>query len=320
MITRLGIAAALLASIASTASAQTMRFQTNVGSFDMQLNPTNDPNLRPLVDNIVAYIGLGRYQYSAVNRAADGQPGTADDFVLQMGGFLAFPPTPDLFAELNKPVAALSPVVVDGNGDGQVDFTSLPNTRGTVSLALQSGRPNSGTSSFFVNLGNNSSLDSQGFVPFARIVDMTTIDRILQLTQRDLSSQAGQPGSLAFTDVPLAEPNKIVILQNVTVLEADPNFSFVGPIAKAIEQLNQNSPATSSNSQAITAASSGSAASLMAAAEATDASGDAPLGAVSVPESALDIQAVPEPSSVALGIAGGIGTLLVSRRRRRITA
>ena len=83
-------AAALLAAVIQTgATAQIMRFTTNVGSFDMRLNPTNDPNLQPLVDNIVAYIGLGRYNHSAINRAVEFGPGADDDFVLQMGGFMA---------------------------------------------------------------------------------------------------------------------------------------------------------------------------------------------------------------------------------------
>src|SRR5690606_35600878 len=134
------------------------RFNTNVGSFDMILNPNNDPNLQPLVDNIVAYIGLGRYHFTAINRAVEGQAGAADDFVLQMGGFQAFPPVPDLWATMVRSVDALDPVVVDANDDGQVDFNFSPNTRGTVSLALQAGQPNSGTSSFFINLKDNSEL------------------------------------------------------------------------------------------------------------------------------------------------------------------
>src|SRR5262245_58239081 len=180
---RIGAAALLCLSLPLAAQAQTVRFHTSVGSFDMVLNPTNDANLQPLVDNIVAYIGLGRYHYTAINRAADGNPGTADDFVLQMGSFLGFPPTTGDFLGLVQEVKRLSPVITDANGDGQVDFTAQSNQRGTVSLALSSVGPNSGTSSFFINLRDNSFLDSQGFVPFARVNDMSTIDKIMQLQQ-----------------------------------------------------------------------------------------------------------------------------------------
>jgi hypothetical protein len=66
----LALAAIVASFAAAPASAQTLRFDTSVGSFDMELNPTNDSNLQPLVDNIVAYVGLGRYHYTAINRAA----------------------------------------------------------------------------------------------------------------------------------------------------------------------------------------------------------------------------------------------------------
>src|SRR5688500_9205497 len=184
MIKRLGAATALLLILHTGAVAQTLRFQTNVGSFDMVLNPTNDPNLQPLVDNLVAYVGLGRYSFSSVHRAPAGGPGTADDFVLQLGQFLAFPPDPALWTQSVPPCDRLSPLIVDATGgpnnatDGQVDFPALSNTRGTVSLAL-SGNPNSGTSRFFVNLGNNAFLDRAGFVPFARVNDLTKVDRIM---------------------------------------------------------------------------------------------------------------------------------------------
>src|SRR5918995_108191 len=97
---RIALAATLL--VLSTGSAfaqtaQTVRFMTNVGSFDMVLNPNNDPNLQRLVGNLVAYVGRGRYHFTAVNRAVEGNAGTADDFVLQMGGFNAFPTTPELW-------------------------------------------------------------------------------------------------------------------------------------------------------------------------------------------------------------------------------
>ena len=294
MLTRIGLATVLALLTTSGAFAQTMRFTTNVGSFDMELNPNNDANLQPLVDNIVAYIGLGKYHFSSVNRAADGEAGTSDDFVLQMGGFMGFPATPDLWASLHKPIEKLNDgVVVDGNGDGQVDFGAISNTRGTVSLALQSGQPNSGTSSFFVNLGDNAFLDSQGFVPFARISNMTTIDKIMQLTQRDLSGQIGQDGNLTYTDVPLTEDGRIVVVKSVKVIDAAPNFSFVGPIADALALAARNEAAAATAAQA----------ALLADPVAVEAATPA-------------VAAVPEPSTIGLGAFGLLGAYLSSRRRK----
>ncbi|MBL9163275.1 MAG: peptidylprolyl isomerase [Planctomycetaceae bacterium] len=294
MLTRIGLATVLALLTTTGAFAQTMRFTTNVGSFDMELNPNNDANLQPLVDNIVAYIGLGKYHFSSVNRAADGNAGTADDFVLQMGGFMGFPSSADFWGSLHTPIDKLNDgVVVDANGDGQVDFSSISNTRGTVSMALQSGQPNSGTSSFFINLGDNNFLDSQGFVPFARISNMQTIDEIMQLTQRDISGQIGQSGNLAYTDVPVTDAGRIVVVKDVEVIHADKDFSFVGPIANALE--------LAARSEANAAAAAAQAALLANEAAVVDT-----LPAVS---------SVPEPSTVALGALGLLGAYLASRRR-----
>ncbi len=219
---------ALLLALASLAPAQTIRFQTSVGAFDMLLNPTNNANLQPLVDNMVANVAAGVYHNSVVNRAVD-------DFVLQIGSFRTSSVSlSDVPASGWDSTPSLNPVVVDSNGDGQVDFdtTGLTNTRGTVSLALSSAGPNSGSASFFVSLNDNSFLDSQGFVPFARISDMAPIDRIMGLEKIDLSSAVGQPGSLAYTDVPLASDRDLVVIESAAVVSSS-NISFVGPLQKA---------------------------------------------------------------------------------------
>jgi cyclophilin family peptidyl-prolyl cis-trans isomerase len=296
MLTRLGLATVLALLTTGGAFAQTMRFTTSVGSFDMELNPNNDANLQPLVDNIVAYIGLGKYHFSSVNRAADGNAGTADDFVLQMGGFMGFPTNPDFWASMHMPIEKLNDgVKVDADGDGQVDFSAISNTRGTVSLALQSGQPNSGTSSFFINLGDNNFLDSQGFVPFARISNMTTIDKIMQLTQRDLSGQIGQNGNLAYTDVPLTEDGKIVVVNSVKVVDAAADFSFVGPIMNHLKLVAANEAAAAAAAQAALLAT--------------------PVDLLAVGAATPAVSAVPEPSTVALGALGLLGAYLSSRRR-----
>ncbi|WP_428308220.1 peptidylprolyl isomerase [Lacipirellula sp.] len=293
MLTRIGLATVLALLTTTGAFAQTMRFNTSVGSFDMELNPNNDPNLQPLVDNIVAYIGLGKYHFSSVNRAADGNAGTADDFVLQMGGFMGFPTNPDFWATMNSSIEKLNDgVVVDADGDGQVDFSSISNTRGTVSLALQSGQPNSGTSSFFINLGDNNFLDSQGFVPFARISNMSTIDKIMQLNQRDLASELGQTGNLALSDVPITADGNIVVVKSVQVVNAASDFSFVGPIMNHLKLVAANEAAAAAAAQA------------------------ALLAPPVDPLAAPPVSAVPEPSTVALGALGLLGAFLSSRRNR----
>lgn len=283
--------ALLVSAIASAATAQTVRFQTSVGAFDMLLNPTNNPDLQPHVDNMLANVAAGVYHRSVVNRAADG-------FVLQIGSFqtesVALNEIPQ-FGWDGTP--AFDPLEVDADNDGQVDFdtTGLTNTLGTVSLALSAGNANSGSASFFVNLGDNSFLDSQDFIPFATIADMAPIDRIMALDMVDISDDVGQSGSLAYIDVPLAPDGDLVVIESVAVV-SDSNVAFVGPLQTAFgfdsfESLTARPPSLSGSSSA----SEVEIASLVASSEGS---------------STLSI---PEPSAAVLALAG----LLACRRRVR---
>jgi peptidyl-prolyl cis-trans isomerase A (cyclophilin A) len=58
-------------------------------------------------------------------------------------------------------------------GDDPVKGT---NTRGMVSFAMAG--PNSRTTQFFINFGDNSRLDGMGFSPFAKVRDMAIVDKI----------------------------------------------------------------------------------------------------------------------------------------------
>ena len=197
-----------------TAKGNYIQFQTNVGNFNVTLNPTNNPNLQPYVDNFLAYAFSGRYDNTVINRAQEG-------FVIQWGSFVADVTTTSELEFGFSSIERFDPVIVDADGNGQVDFdtSALNNTLGTVSFALSTG-PNTAAGSIFVNLGDNSGLDSQGFVPFAVIEDLTVIDTISNLTNLDLRPQIGG-GGLAYSDVPIIDPDEFVIVeQAIVVLEA----------------------------------------------------------------------------------------------------
>ncbi|QDS98879.1 peptidylprolyl isomerase [Adhaeretor mobilis] len=274
--------------ITAPATAQTLRFDTNVGSFNIVLNPTDNPNLQGHVDNFLGYVGLGRYHYSAINRAPE-------DFVIQMGGFSAFPGSSDTTSRPFQSIESGPQVVVDSDNNGTVDFdtSELSNTIGTISLAL-SNSTNSGTSSFFINLSDNSdSLDRFfvneenfiEFLPFAEIQSIDSLDAITDLEQIDLSTALGSPGNLAFIDVPVVDETRFVVVQDVTIVEADEDFSFVGPIQRAlgIENLASSSAAAS----ALSSSSSSSAA----------------------------VSGIPEPTAFCLALLAGAGLAGVRRRR-----
>lgn len=284
----------LTATLVAPVAAQTVRFQTTVGTFDMLLNPTNNAELQPLVDNMLANVAGGIYQNNIVNRAPE-------DFVLQLGSFRIDPnDISNLSANVFDSNEGFDPVIVDTDGDlnPDIDLGGLSNVRGTVSLALSGGNPNTGSASFFVNLADNSFLNDQGFVPFAAIVDMTDIDRITSLDQVDLA-----PGTnLAFDDVPVDENGNLVIVETASVI-SESNFSFVGPLQNALG-IDPSEPTPSASSLVATPESL---ASLLP--ETALLSADPALSVVG----GTSAMAVPEPSSLLLALAGLAGL----RRRCR---
>ncbi|MEO1497089.1 MAG: peptidylprolyl isomerase [Planctomycetota bacterium] len=213
---RCWLSLAVVAALGTTgAEAQVVEFETNQPgtSFLVELNPTDDPNLQGLVDNFLLYVTSNLYDGVVINRAVE-------DFVVQMGSFTTSTLDP---ASVNgntfTSISTFAPVVVDGDNNGLVDFPTLSNTRGTISLALNATGPNSGTSSFFVNLDDNGFLDGQGFVPFARIVNIAPINAINSATRVDLSQEVGASGSLTFIDFPVfGDPEELLVIERAVVI------------------------------------------------------------------------------------------------------
>jgi peptidyl-prolyl cis-trans isomerase A (cyclophilin A) len=154
--------------------------ETNVGTFCMELFPQAAPNT---VANFLHYVDDGDYTNSMIHR-------TVANFVIQGGGFT-------VFSNIIGTMQVDPPVVNEYNQS---------NLRGTVAMARVGGQVNSATSQWFVNLSNNTQLDTVdgGFTVFARVVTgMDVVDKIGAITRYDLRAALGLA---AFGEVPVTVP------------------------------------------------------------------------------------------------------------------
>ena len=117
---------------------------TSLGLITVQLWPDVAPCT---VNNFLAYMESGRYDGVLIHR-------TADDFVIQGGGYV-YDSVSDIFSSIPR-----DPAVVNEPGES--------NTRATIAMARIGGQVNSATSEFFINLSDNSFLDTvdEGFTVF----------------------------------------------------------------------------------------------------------------------------------------------------------
>lgn len=147
---------------AQSASATTVKVITSLGDFSIELFDDITPIT---VANFLSYVNDGSFNGTVIHRSIP-------NFVVQAGAF-----------GLNSTITGL--VSVPTNNPIQNEF-EVSNTRGTVAMAKLEGDPNSATSSWFVNLADNSAnLDAQngGFTAFGRVIGdgMTVVDSIAAL-------------------------------------------------------------------------------------------------------------------------------------------
>ena len=156
-------------------------FETPLGDVPVQLYP----NLAPqTVANFRAYADSGDWDGSLVHRSVPG-------FVIQGGGYRevagAYQTIPTDPAVPNEPC--------------------LSNTAGTIAMARVGGQPNSATSQWFINLANNTSLDSVdgGFTAFGRVIGdgMDVVQDIAALPVFDALAYLQLPFNQLFRSLPL---------------------------------------------------------------------------------------------------------------------
>jgi len=189
-----------------------------MGSFDMVLNPTHNSALQNHVDNMLEYIDRETYTGTWINRAAHNQNGS--NFVLQMGGHYSQTLRPQFSIDQVRSIRSFAPI----EGHPAAENPPLSNTVGTVALALSGdpADPNSGSSSFFINMTSNKFLDP-AFTVFAAIPDMTVVNKIMALTTLDRTIDPNFPnqkGNSGITDVPVqADGNQVFIKRAFVVTD-----------------------------------------------------------------------------------------------------
>ncbi len=157
-----------------------IRLGVETRHIDLALLPDAAPRT---VANFLAYVDAGRYAANFFHRSVR-------NFVIQNGGFRFVNDTTFDYVATSDPVP---------NEPG------VSNTRGTVAMAKLGDNPDSATSQWFINLGDNSSnLDAQngGFTVFARVLGdgMTVADAIAALPAYDATPA---PFYLPWNELPL---------------------------------------------------------------------------------------------------------------------
>lgn len=161
-----------LCALPSLALATLVRVETAAGPVDIELY---DTQVAATVNNFLNYVRAGDYDGMFMHRLT--KPGGSGLSVLQGGGF-------------TYRNATLATVTSRGNIANEFSATR-PNARGTVAMAKIGGNPNSASSQWYINYGDNPSLDSTsnngGFTVFGRVTPttMAVVDRLSAVTTVD---------------------------------------------------------------------------------------------------------------------------------------
>lgn len=190
-----------------------VQLSTARGELLVQLYPLKAPNT---VANFLKYVDSDAYDYSFFHRSVH-------DFIIQAGG--SFVNTSQQNSSTIESITSFGTVQNEPNDS---------NTRGTIAMAKVDGDPDSATSEWFFNLGDNSAnLDQQngGFTVFGKVLDpsMEVVDGIAALPISDQST------TLGFGELPVfkkpAEGQSLMLQDLVLIYSASRyRFSVIKPL------------------------------------------------------------------------------------------
>lgn len=191
------VAAATLVASAPAASAGTIvRFDTTLGSFDVELY---DEIVPQTVNNFLDYVLDGDYTNTLIHR-------TVPNFVIQGGGFHSnFTGIP------TDPPIPLQYV--------------LPNERGTLAMARTTA-PNTATSQWFINTANNTAslapggASADGYAVFGRVLGdgMNVVDAIAAVSRFNFGSPFNELPLQNYTPGNQVTDSHTIRVNSVTVV------------------------------------------------------------------------------------------------------
>jgi cyclophilin family peptidyl-prolyl cis-trans isomerase len=183
-------------------------------------------------NNFLQYVNGNRFDGTLMHRLSK-------DFVIQGGGYYpVIAPEP---APVNISLNPSAVVDLDGNPAtpnptvaNEFNVPSIrSNLRGTISMARKGGLPNSATSEWFVNLGNNTGLDfvDGGFTVFARVLadGLGLFDAFNTLTIANLNPDVDDNGTRDAGPFFIGPGDGVPVLGgNFVVLERAKQIDYLG--------------------------------------------------------------------------------------------
>ncbi len=196
---QLGLIFISLASVPSGQAQTQVKVSTTLGEFTLELFDSAAPGT---VANFLNYVTSGRFNESVVHRSVPG-------FVIQGGQYV-----------IPAGTTQLSQIATDGTIANEFNQSNL---RGTIAMAKVAGDPDSATSQWFINVADNTSLDSQngGFTVFGRVLadGMQVVDAINQLPRVALAASLNELPVVNFSGSVTREN---LVLVDMAIVAAEP--------------------------------------------------------------------------------------------------
>jgi cyclophilin family peptidyl-prolyl cis-trans isomerase len=175
----------------------TATLQTSMGDIVIRLESRRAPQT---VANFIRYVKAGYYNNIRIYRAKS-------DFLIQMG---------DTIADGGRRNPLFQSIKLETDN-------GLKHGLGTVSLAHADGRPNSGDSTFYIDLGPNVALNPKpgakpnttGYAVFGKVISGLDVAQKIAAVKKKPKSAAGQ-------EFPGEEPASVILIKKTIVTEGAP--------------------------------------------------------------------------------------------------